>query len=684
MSQVYSIALGLPFCQSYKGEETKLSIALRVTFFALGAIAIIAGTLVVTGSLVVGDLSTIYGWLILAPGIVFTTASILIKYIKKQVDTKPKVIITSEAVAKDSTPSSSSALKDEGVQLNQEPEKQIDKPANKGSSDLNAGAANVQVSDINSSIEDPEDVEEISIETLRAVQSQDIYKLLQDSLRKAANRLMPPPRHLSPNEFNNVVWLSAIYEIMLDGKLDEEGFCHTLLQLGDCYVKDAIPIKQGDISFNSVDWFSSQGMPCLPVTLKKNINALSATEKSTICLLIEGGATATQNLLTVIDGLNEIVQKLQNRYPFFATGNRGDPIVYTGFENTKKFLPTIIFDFLKTIIANEVTNEDDLSNPEYAKKICSLLAIKLLSSAKVDRINKSLFIEKLKIEFGSLDRGAFFDPKIPNFIINDLTSFDYDDALVVDTQPLELAIHLSEMDQIALQDLIKKIKNSEKIEGKIATLLNPIAQLLLDRYFKNFMSSYLQKKQNTLQPLPKVANARKEEPKEEIRNKNQKVQNDIFGDHYKKLIEKNFVVYPSWSLSGSCVLSAILKAVEPGNNYAIDPTAGYQRIDEIRTQLANYLLENQTEFVAFFADVNAFHMHVTHLQSRATYLEDIDLLALSQVLKRPLFVYKRKVDTFFINDRGEPLPSVIFGEDLKGKPIRLYDEHEHYKLLTKK
>lgn len=83
MSRSQPIVCGLPFCNP--GQQTKLSIGLRITAIVLGLLLAAVGVLIVTR---LGHLSAAYGWSIFATGAAFVGLGISVKCIKNQSDTK--------------------------------------------------------------------------------------------------------------------------------------------------------------------------------------------------------------------------------------------------------------------------------------------------------------------------------------------------------------------------------------------------------------------------------------------------------------------------------------------------------------------------------------------------------------------------------------------------------------------
>jgi hypothetical protein len=86
MTQVYSIACGLPFCQSEQGKQTNLSICLRVAAIVLGILAAIAGILIFFNIPGLSQLGTTTGWTLVSIGILLIIVGTSIKCMKKQSD----------------------------------------------------------------------------------------------------------------------------------------------------------------------------------------------------------------------------------------------------------------------------------------------------------------------------------------------------------------------------------------------------------------------------------------------------------------------------------------------------------------------------------------------------------------------------------------------------------------------
>jgi hypothetical protein len=83
MGAVPSIVFGLPFCQNTKGDQTKLSIGLRVTAIALGTIAMIVSILMLCSIPGLSQLGTTAGWIIFTIGAGLALLGIAIKCVKE-------------------------------------------------------------------------------------------------------------------------------------------------------------------------------------------------------------------------------------------------------------------------------------------------------------------------------------------------------------------------------------------------------------------------------------------------------------------------------------------------------------------------------------------------------------------------------------------------------------------------
>jgi hypothetical protein len=86
MSQIYSIACGLPFCQSTKGEQTTLSIGLRVTAVALGSIAVIGGILILCGIPGINQFGNTVVWITFSTGGSLIIIGASVKCIKHEIN----------------------------------------------------------------------------------------------------------------------------------------------------------------------------------------------------------------------------------------------------------------------------------------------------------------------------------------------------------------------------------------------------------------------------------------------------------------------------------------------------------------------------------------------------------------------------------------------------------------------
>lgn len=85
MSQICSIACGLPGCQS-RAEQTRVSIGLRVTAIAIGLIAILIGTLIYCGIPGLGHLGYSVAWPVISSGIVLFLLGTTLECVKKEAE----------------------------------------------------------------------------------------------------------------------------------------------------------------------------------------------------------------------------------------------------------------------------------------------------------------------------------------------------------------------------------------------------------------------------------------------------------------------------------------------------------------------------------------------------------------------------------------------------------------------
>ncbi len=87
MGPAHSITCGLPFCQHIPGEETNLSICLRVTTVALGSFVLIAGILIISGlgaDQLLGQFTILTGVTTLSIGVFVALLGLSIKCVKEQ------------------------------------------------------------------------------------------------------------------------------------------------------------------------------------------------------------------------------------------------------------------------------------------------------------------------------------------------------------------------------------------------------------------------------------------------------------------------------------------------------------------------------------------------------------------------------------------------------------------------
>ncbi len=214
-----------------------------------------------------------------------------------------------------------------------------------------------------------------------------------------------------------------------------------------------------------------------------------------------------------------------------------------------------------------------------------------------------IFEENLRLSFA---------PGAPR---NDLMSYDES----IRTQPLTLARELA--------------------AGSELSCLEVVGRLILDRYLSPYMENWRGESSSS------------------------------YSDH---ILARSFTFQDSWDRSGSCVLGAILDRPEAGEEE--------ETLSDNRALVAIYLREHREELKSlFFIETEDDLEEVSEetIQSLINErIEDIEydgwfghieILIMSRILQRPIYVYTG--NSFQFDADGRALPNVAFGTDENGDPL---------------
>jgi hypothetical protein len=371
----------------------------------------------------------------------------------------------------------------------------------------------------------------------------------------------------------------------------------------------------------------------------------------------------------------------------------------------------VIEKSLKKVLVEGDFNEDDFFDPVTGILISQLVTIALFREAKLNDSKELSLDGRTWMKFGEIvdplvlnrafEQNVFPSLHIPLHHVNALTSQSQEDEPLMISQPYRLAKALqalSEDEYIGLkEDLLKKRKSNfylQKELGETAYFLlthyfAPLGPLLFpDREEKNLPPMRLNEAFPPLVQRKKI-----------IR------ESGIAGGNLHREIYKLYEVVYSWSLSGSCLLAAVLQ--ETRDIY--EEPNGYEEVDLLRQQIADYIWKRRADYIPLvevkenlldlkilkdawvLAEIDsleekerALWNRLEELKKRETFLKAIEMEALSQILGRPLHIISRYSRSYDVDEASNAiLPHVKFGEDLEADPILLYDNNEHYQVLKK-
>jgi len=479
------------------------------------------------------------------------------------------------------------------------------------------------------------------------------------------------------------IWLSTVLELFLDAYVDDG--CHPRVTWKESqdYCYDPFPVQQqgGGVIYRH-DCLNDQQHQAFALSFKRALDELDPHEKSelaTACLSSEDRGL-TEKIYHCLTLLRALTFSVQARYE--------SKVLNLDCMDVKDW----IYDRLKTLLRVKLDRIDEdletLLDPPFASEICQQLIIDLLSGAKIQ--GKQLLIgPHICLDFIRITPECLNPDEIKYISFcrpNDLNSKNIlDDPYVTD----EL-LKIGEFLKTHSSDAIQQCPDFEVFRRWIEK-----------NYYIPFCSQWIQQ----LQPKQRVpqVHPQSESPLRRL------IQNDGFGDTYMRHISGLFEIKHSWSYSGSCFLASLFP------EYEKNATQGYEKVADMRALMSVKIAEDYQSYLDYVTVIPGFsqldqvlkarleHDHwaiaeddsleskrksiadkAAKLLDSRTYLMEPEYELAAQLVNRPIWVYKRKAEKFFLDANSKLLPHVIYGEKYSGPPCYLLDDHDHYKILEPK
>jgi hypothetical protein len=479
------------------------------------------------------------------------------------------------------------------------------------------------------------------------------------------------------------VWLSTVLELFLDAYI-EEG-CHPRVAWKESqdYCYDPLPVQQrdGKVIYRH-DCLNDQQCQVMALSFKRALDELDQQEKAALAIscLFSDDRELTEKPYQCLTLLRAVTFSIRERY--------GSKVLDLNYIDVKD----LIYDKLKVLLRAKLDRIDAelevLMDSQFASTICEQLITDLLSNTKIQG-EQLLIGPHICLDFRCIKPDCVEGDEIKYISFchtNDLNSKNVLDEPYITDHPLKLAEFL---------------KNNPSHSIKQAPEFEIFRQWIEKNYYNSVCSQWirqLQPKQGIIEVQPKSGTSLR-----------QVIQNDQFGDPYRRYIEDRFEVQHSWSFSGSCFLSALFPEYEKNTEQ------GYERVAEIRALMSIKIVENYQDYLNYVTVIPGFstldqsikvklendHWAIAEdnsLESKQkaikakgakllepkTYLMEPEYELAAQLVNCPIWIYKIKTEKFFLDTNSMLLPHVIYGENCSGSPRYLLDDHDHYKPLKPK
>lgn len=471
------------------------------------------------------------------------------------------------------------------------------------------------------------------------------------------------------------------------------------------------------------------------VSIWRKLKDLTKNDVTQIRLAFESPRqedTLELNVSEVVQGIKKIVEQLRKRYPFYIDVEMQQILYTSSCQGDFLSIAEIVNQYLKQLFLTTNTALTDITNEKDSEKICGLLVLLLLQDAKVSnslltlKSGWVLDFTRLGAEEDLVDLSCL---KFINlFNVNELNSRNYQELPFISDEPLQLANFLK--DPNIFQRLHNNIINGQppflgiESTSDILMAFNNFKNFLCKKFYNNFCAKLSREDARQIAiPVggsPPSVSAPKQSLHTEIETKEREakqraakpygkvIPNDQFGDTFMTYINRRFTEGHAWSYSGSCLLSCFFPECTSDQQ-------GYEKVSLLRAQIATHLESNIKEFLEYVTVIPNFNKlpldekvklqevywvistdntvaskaaairnRCQEMLSARTYLADVEISIVAQILKCPIWIYKKKAEKFFIDDHGNLLPHVKYGEGYKSTPFYLLDDHDHYKPLKDK
>ncbi|MFY7842779.1 MAG: hypothetical protein ACOVOR_02045 [Rhabdochlamydiaceae bacterium] len=479
------------------------------------------------------------------------------------------------------------------------------------------------------------------------------------------------------------IWLSTVLELFLDAYIDDG--CHPRVTWKEsrdyCYDSLSIQQRDGTLIYRH-DCLNDQQHHVMALSFKRALDELDHQEKAELAIacLSSDDQELTEKPYQCLTLLREITFGIQGRY--------GSKLLDLDCIDVKDLIYNKLKALLRANLDRINAESEVLIDPQFVLAICEQLITDLLSNAKIQE--EQLLIEPhICLDFKWIKPNCLHEDEIKYISFchaNDLNSKNVLDEPYITDQPLKIA-------QLLNTRSFDSIKKSP--EFKV------FRQWIEKNYYNPFCSQWirqLQPKQEVIQVKPKS--------KTSLRRV---IPNDRFGDTYMDCIKNQFEIKPSWSFSGSCFLSTLFPEYEKNTQ------KGYEKLAEMRALISVKIVEQYQDYLNYVTVIPSFSQldqsskvklknehwaiaeddsleskqkaikaKAAQLLKSTTYLMEPEYELAAQLVNRPIWVYKRKAEKFFLDINSKLLPHVIYGENLSGTPCYLLDDYDHYKLLKPK
>ena len=481
------------------------------------------------------------------------------------------------------------------------------------------------------------------------------------------------------NNFDDpqTVWILTTLQVFKEAYV-EEG-CHPCVRWegtsDNAYDSLSVALKDSSFVFRE-DCLNNQQVRVEALSFKHNLRNLDQLEYETLidaCSLSEDDHL-DKPIYEVLTSLRAAAFAIQERYGAQMNGSCS--------------IKELIHKNMQSLFVQKIAQIDDdlecLQKSEFIDSVCQEVIESLLKGAQID--GNALIISSEHIFFKpktmSLPKELHDFIHVTSFFVNDLNSKNMLEDPFITDEALILAKFL--------QSSNKNMKECEAFK--------PFMLFFRKNYYDCFCSQLMRKKAlgdkkvtfplKLHRPLPSI-------------------QNDSSGDLFMAYLNQSFTSQKTWPLTGSCVLAALMPEYAEGGWKTIPQ--GQKKAREIRAQIATILSDSVEEYMPFVTVIPGFsHMELQvqadlkrvnwvvveedsdeakraailersqDLLEDLVYLMEPEIIIVAKIFNRPLWIYKKLAATFKVNKEGRIQPHVIYGEEIKEKPVHLLDDNEHY------